>query len=365
MSTANSLELGMLALINDERAEVGLEPLRLITLLNEAAQDHSSWMLEADQFSHTGEDGTSPSDRMEQAGYPFEGTSLALENIGWQSTRGEEGVVDDVAQIHASLMNSEGHRENILSPDAEDIGIGIEVGTFSTDNGDYEAVMVTQVFGTTQADISAWVDPETGDDAPEIADDIVAENDTDTPEAEDDTGVPDDVFEEPTDPDDDTDPVVAEDVPEADTSNPDTDAETPVDEEEKAEDAPIDDVPEDDPSEDVTDPEETDEDGDDIPSDLPEVIAIEDAPPVAPFTLSIDLTDVFEIKRDGEQITLETTEDKLIAAFMNAFDDWAFLNEMPDETVDVSDLMLDGLAEDGLTNDLLEDDAEDIATMCI
>ena len=127
MSIANTLELAMLALINDERAEAGLSPLRMITLLNQAAEDHSSWMLENDSFSHEGADDTSPSDRMAGAGYPFEGRTMALENIGWQSARGLDGHADDVAQIHASLMDSPGHRANILNPDVQDIGIGIEI----------------------------------------------------------------------------------------------------------------------------------------------------------------------------------------------------------------------------------------------
>ena len=95
MSIANTLELAMLALINDERAEAGLSPLRMITLLNQAAEDHSSWMLENDSFSHEGADDTSPSDRMAGAGYPFEGHTMALENIGWQSARGLDGHADD------------------------------------------------------------------------------------------------------------------------------------------------------------------------------------------------------------------------------------------------------------------------------
>ena len=352
MSTANSLELGMLALINDERAAAGLEPLRMITLLNDAAETHSAWMLEADQFSHQGENGTSPSDRMEQAGYPFEGNSLSAENIGWQSARGEEGFIDDVAQVHASLMNSAGHRANILNPNAEDVGIGIEVGTFSGTNGDFEAVMVTQVFGTTDADISAWVDPETGDDGTDVIDDLIAEgeddtlNTPDTTEAEDDTATPDDVVEEPTDADDDTDTPIVDDMPEDDMEEPETD-DAPL------EDAPVAEAPtEDDPV-----------------IDMPEVVAIDDAPPCALTTLTVDISDVFEIRRDGDQITLETTQDKLMTAFMDAFDDWAFLNEMPDEesALDVSDLMLDGVEDDAVAFDcaFLEDDAQDLAAQCI
>jgi len=46
MSQANEVELEMLALINAERADAGLNPLLLNTALNEAAEDHSAWMLD-------------------------------------------------------------------------------------------------------------------------------------------------------------------------------------------------------------------------------------------------------------------------------------------------------------------------------
>ena len=368
MSTANELELGMLALLNDERAAAGLEPLRLITLLNDAAETHSQWMLNTNQFSHRGEDGSSPTDRMQDAGYPFEGNSLALENIGWQSSRGEEGFVDDVAQVHASLMDSPGHRANILNPNAEDVGIGVEVGTFSSANGDFEAVMVTQVFGSTDADISAWVDPESAEDDMDVIDDLIVENDDETPltpEAEDEpeTDATDDVDDAPVVAEDDTNPDV-DDVPESDApedDTPDAEPEAPVEDPMVAEDdTPAEDMPlEDMPLEDAP--------ADDEPMDMPDVIALEDVPQCGLTSLTVDLTDVFEINRDGEQITLETTEDKLITAFMNAFDDWAFLNEPPaeDDTMDIADLMIDGPDEDGLACEYLEDDADEIATMCL
>ena len=344
MSTANSLELGMLALINDERAAAGLEPLRLITLLNDAAETHSAWMLEANQFSHSGESGSSPSERMEEAGYPFEGNSLALENIGWQSARGEEGFVDDVAQVHASLMNSSGHRANILNPDAEDIGIGIETGTFSSTSGDFEAVMVTQVFGTTDADISAFVDTGVGDDDPDIVDDMIAEgeDDTDTPTAPDtpETDVPDTT--------DDPIVVVDDDVPVVVV-----DDDTPVVAEDMPDEPVDDDWPEDAPE----------------PTTPPDVIAMDDVPfECVPTTLSVDLSDVFEFNRDGDQITLETTQDKLITAFQNAIDDWMFMMEASnqDDVADISDLMIDNPDSDAFSCDLFEeDDEEELALQCI
>ena len=47
------------------------QPLAFSGYINDAAQDHSQWMLDTDTFSHTGNGGTSPHDRMVNAGYSF------------------------------------------------------------------------------------------------------------------------------------------------------------------------------------------------------------------------------------------------------------------------------------------------------
>ena len=128
MSRANSLERQMLKLINEERAEVGAGPLRLEKRLNDSAEDHSSWMLDVNRFSHTGEGGSSAGDRMRDADFKFTGNWTWGENIAWQSERGASGASDDVKDLHEGLMNSPGHRANILNPDFKVIGIGIEQG---------------------------------------------------------------------------------------------------------------------------------------------------------------------------------------------------------------------------------------------
>jgi hypothetical protein len=147
MSQANALEQLMLDLINKERASAGLAPLRFNSDLNEASEDHSDWMLARDVFSHTEQNGSSAGDRIQQAGYELEGSWTWGENIAWQSERGMPGLEDDVRDLHESLMNSPGHRANILDPDYDEIGIGIERGDFQN----YDAVMVTQNFGATDA----------------------------------------------------------------------------------------------------------------------------------------------------------------------------------------------------------------------
>lgn len=147
MSQASELERQMLDLINAERTSRGLNPVQLELRLNDSAEDHSAWMLAQDVFSHTGIGGSSAGERMADAGFQFSGSWTWAENIAWQSSRGAPGLEDDVINLHTSLMNSSGHRANILSADVEVIGIGIEQGNFDG----WDAVMVTQNFARTSA----------------------------------------------------------------------------------------------------------------------------------------------------------------------------------------------------------------------
>lgn len=149
MSQASELERQMLDLINAERAALGLDPVLLELRLNDSAEDHSAWMLAEDVFSHTGAGGSTAGMRMADAGFEFSGGWTWAENIAWQSTRGAPGLADDVIDLHESLMNSPGHRANILKADVEVIGIGIEQGSFKG----WDAVMVTQNFARTSADL--------------------------------------------------------------------------------------------------------------------------------------------------------------------------------------------------------------------
>lgn len=208
MSTASTVEREMLALINQERTSRGLDPLQLETQLNDSSEDHSAWMLDTDRFSHTGAGGSSATQRMQAAGFDLEGSWRTGENIAWQSERGAPGISDDVAQLHENLMNSPGHRANILNPDFRYIGIGIEEG----DMQGYDAVMVTQNFATTSADVML----DTGEEVTPPVDEEVAEPVED---------VDDPVDEDVVEPVEDTDDPVDEDVAE-----PVEDTDEPVDE---------------------------------------------------------------------------------------------------------------------------------------
>lgn len=145
MSQANAYEQYMLELINAERARVGAQPLAFDGDLNEAAEGHSAWMIATDTFSHTGANGSSAGDRMKAAGYSFTGSWAWAENIAWMSTRAPSGFQDEVLQLHTNLMNSSGHRTNLLNDGYREIGIGFEVGQY----GSWEGAFVTQNFART------------------------------------------------------------------------------------------------------------------------------------------------------------------------------------------------------------------------
>ncbi len=147
MSLQSGPEQLMLDLINQERLDAGLGVLTFADTLNDASEDHSSWMLDENIFSHTGVSGSSSHDRMTSAGYDFDGSWRSGENIAYQSERGAPGIEDDVADLHDALMGSPGHRANIMNPNFTQIGIGIETGQYTgSSGGSFDAVMVTQNF---------------------------------------------------------------------------------------------------------------------------------------------------------------------------------------------------------------------------
>ncbi len=118
------------------------QPLAFNLLLIDSATAHSQWMLDTDTFSHTGEGGSTSSDRMENAGYNFTGNWTSGENIAWTGTTGTLDVTYAVANRHEGLFRSPSHRTNILNNDFREIGISTLTGEFSG----YNALMVTQNF---------------------------------------------------------------------------------------------------------------------------------------------------------------------------------------------------------------------------
>ncbi len=106
-------EAQMLQLVNEERAAIGLRPLALDPRLVPVGRAHSEEMFRLGYFGHTSPVTGSPFDRIDAAGIEY---SRAGENLAYAHS---------VAVAHRGLMESPGHRENILRPEFTRIGIGV------------------------------------------------------------------------------------------------------------------------------------------------------------------------------------------------------------------------------------------------
>ncbi len=106
-------EVAFLGLINQYRAQNGLEPLAMSPTLTTAARDHSLDMGTQNYFDHTGLNGSTFSQRIAAAGYPG-GTTAENIFAGGQTAQG----------AFESWRNSPGHNANMLNPAYKAIGIG-------------------------------------------------------------------------------------------------------------------------------------------------------------------------------------------------------------------------------------------------
>jgi uncharacterized protein YkwD len=123
---AGSLEEQVVALVNEQRRQSGLQPVRLNAQLNAAAVAHSQDMALNDFFSHTGSDGSNPNERITAAGYRY---SLAGENIA-------AGFAIP-ATVVQGWMNSPSHRANILHPMMQEMGVGLFLLSNDTGRSNY------------------------------------------------------------------------------------------------------------------------------------------------------------------------------------------------------------------------------------
>src|SRR4051812_42879817 len=71
MSEADALSTQLLALHNQERAQAGLSPLTDNSALKEAAREHAQDMAAQQRLTHAGNDGSTPSQRVERRGYRY------------------------------------------------------------------------------------------------------------------------------------------------------------------------------------------------------------------------------------------------------------------------------------------------------
>lgn len=103
-----------LADLNAYRTGHGLTPLSFDARLNTASLSHAQDMADHGIASHSGTDGTSPSDRVLKTGYQY---SVTAENVA----TGQESW----DRVFKAWQDSPGHNVNLLLPDATDFGIAL------------------------------------------------------------------------------------------------------------------------------------------------------------------------------------------------------------------------------------------------
>lgn len=122
-------------LINTKRQAYNLPVFKVDDQLNLAAIFKSKDMIRRDYFDHYGY-GLSPWLFILNAGYRY---SVAGENLAMDFAT-SEGVVN-------AWMNSPQHRDNILSEDFVDVGVGVVKGVYSEGGKEHETYMVTNMLG--------------------------------------------------------------------------------------------------------------------------------------------------------------------------------------------------------------------------
>jgi uncharacterized protein YkwD len=127
LSVDEKAENDMFKFVNEERKKASVKELTWRTELVPVARAHAKDMWTRKYFGHVSPEGADVGDRLQEAGikYLVAGENLALSPTTSIAMRG--------------LMNSEGHRENILSRDFNRMGIGV------IDNG-YYGKMFVQIF---------------------------------------------------------------------------------------------------------------------------------------------------------------------------------------------------------------------------
>lgn len=112
-NTNYAYEQEVFLLVNEIRAENGMQTFEWSDDLATVGRNHAEDMYVRNFFSHKNPDNKSPFDRMKEYGISY---MYAAENIAQGQKSPQEAV--------NGWMNSAGHRENILNPNLKKLGVG-------------------------------------------------------------------------------------------------------------------------------------------------------------------------------------------------------------------------------------------------
>lgn len=128
---ANYTSQQVIALTNEDRAALGLEPVQADAQLMQAAMDKARDMFEKGYWDHYGPNGETPWQFIRAEGIQY---TVAGENLG-------KGF-SDVNKLNQAWLNSPAHRANIVKPEFNEIGVAVMDGTLEGK----EVTLVVQMF---------------------------------------------------------------------------------------------------------------------------------------------------------------------------------------------------------------------------
>lgn len=160
-TTSSITRQQIIDLTNMERKQYGVSTLKENSILDKAAEDKAKNMFAENYWAHNSPSGNSPWVWFKKEGYNY---VYAGENLA----RGFSTSTDTMDAWMASKM---GHKENVLGPNYQEIGIAVEDGVL---NGE-KTTLVVQLFGTPEGAIAT--NPEVGEGgAKTVADNKIATN---------------------------------------------------------------------------------------------------------------------------------------------------------------------------------------------
>ena len=130
-STSSSYQIEIANLINGARAQAGLPALAINPLLTAAAQGHSVDQACHGLISHSGSDGSSPSQRVAAAGYSASRSSEIIYGSGYPQTAFDW------------WMNDQIHRDEILRSGVTEMGVGYAYVPGTAAGGYYTVVFAS------------------------------------------------------------------------------------------------------------------------------------------------------------------------------------------------------------------------------
>jgi hypothetical protein len=131
-----SLKEQVVSLLNQERAAQDLPPLRRVRTLEQAAQSYAEAMMRATAggpvyLAHLGPDGSTLVQRVNAAGYRWF-------SLGETLAAGQKSAEQVIAEWFSSPL----HRQNLMSREYRDVGIGITVGPGTWSDGRYDSTVI-------------------------------------------------------------------------------------------------------------------------------------------------------------------------------------------------------------------------------